>query len=118
MREKKNHILNDNSFIVIESAVLLNENLKHSDKLLYGYIVAFSRITGYCYLSTKRLCELMGLKERQIRYCLSRLKKFNYITIDVIKNKRLITPSINKFISDREKKNKIDLYDYDWLNEE
>lgn len=108
-------------FIVLEYDVLDNENLTNTEKLLYGYIVALSQNDkGCCFISTNRLCELMKLKPRQLKYCLSTLKKYNYISIVIEKNKRYITPTINKFIEMRDKENKknIELFDYDWLNEE
>lgn len=108
-------------FIVLEYDVLDNENLTNTEKLLYGYIVALSQNDkGCCFISTNKLCELMKITPRQLRNCLSTLKKFNYICTSVIKNKRYITPTINKFIEMRENENKknIDLFDYDWLNDE
>lgn len=113
-------------FIVIEYDVLDNAELSNAEKLLYGYIVALSQNDqGYCYASTKKLCKLMGLKERQLLYCLATLKKFNYISCTVINNnRRIIKPTINSFIEQRTKDNdakiqskKLDLFDYDWLNE-
>ena len=108
-------------FIVLEYDVLDNENLTNTEKLLYGYIVALSQNDkGCCFASNQILCELLKLKPRQLKYCLATLKKYNYISTNIIKNKRYITPTINKFIEMRDKENKknIDLFDYDWLNEE
>lgn len=107
-------------YVVIEYEVLDNPNLTNTEKILYGYIVALSQNEkGCCFMKTSRLCEIMNLKERQLRYCLAKLKKFNYISLTVIKNKRYITPTINKFMSNREKENdKIQLIDYNWLDED
>ena len=108
-------------FIVLEYSVLENESLTNTEKLLYGYIVSLSQNDkGCCFASNEILCTLIGLKERQLKYCLSHLKKFNYISTSVIKGKRYITPTINKFLEDRDKENKkiiIDYEDYDWLGE-
>ena len=108
-------------FIVLEYDVLDNENLTNTEKLLYGYIVALSQNDkGYCFASTQALCELMRLKPRQLKYCLSNLKRYNYISIVIEKNKRYITPSINKFLQQRKEENsqKVDLFDYNWLEED
>lgn len=117
----------NSKFIVIEYDVLDNVELSHAEKILYGYIVALSQNEqGICFASTKKLCNLMGLKERQLLYCLATLKKFNYISTTVIQNnRRIIKPTINSFIEKRIKDNdekiknkKLDLFDYDWLDDE
>lgn len=117
----------NSKFIVIEYDVLDNAELSHAEKILYGYIVALSQNEqGICFASTKKLCQLMGLKERQLLYCLATLKKFNYISSTVIQNnRRIIKPTINKFLENRIKENderiqskKLDLIDYDWLDDE
>lgn len=107
-------------FIVLEYDVLDNENLTNTEKLLYGYIVALSQNDkGYCFASTQILCNLMKITPRHLKKCISNLKKYNYISTTIIKNKRYITPTINRFLQEREELNKknIDLFDYDWLND-
>ena len=64
--------------------------MKNTEKVLYGFIVALSKNKGYCYMKTENLCKLVNVKPRQLRRCLLKLKKFNYIATDVIKNKRII----------------------------
>lgn len=107
-------------YIVLEYSVLDNDEISNSAKLLYGYIVGLSQNDkGCCFATTKALCDLMNMKKRNLLYCLNELKKFNYISSTVIKNKRYITPTINKFMEIRDKavKNGIDLFDYDWLSD-
>ena len=106
-------------FIVIEYDVLDNDKLSNTEKIVYAYIVALSHDKGYCYSTNEYLCKLTKLKLRQLQYCLANLKRFNYISYSVIKNKRIITPTINSFIDYRESnnQNKEPMYDYDWLNE-
>lgn len=107
-------------YIVIESDVFLNSNLTNTEKILYGHIVALSQNDkGCCFMSTENLCKLMNIKKRQLNYSLAKLKSFNYISTLVIKNKRYITPTINKFLDNRKNENKEkEFFDYDWLNEE
>ena len=117
----------NNKFIVIETDVLECESLNNTDKILYGWIVALSQnnING-CHATTKTLCDLVGLKSRQIYYSISRLKKYNFISINKIqvddKIIRFLKPTIQEFIEIREKENKKvsknELIEYDWLNEE
>lgn len=111
----------DQRFIVIEYDILLNNNLSHSDKIVYGVISALSQSRGYCYSTNKHLCELVGIKTRQLNYCLARLKFYSYITVEFENGNRKIIPTIQKFIESRESNNKNQnkepMYDYDWLNE-
>ena len=67
-------------YVVIEYEILDNPNLTNTDKILYGYIVALSQNEhGYCFIKTSKLSEIMHLKERQLRYCLSKLTKFTFL---------------------------------------
>lgn len=108
-------------FIVIEYDILDNDKLSNTEKIVYAYIVALSHDRGYCYSNNEYLCKLTKLKKRQLQYCLANLKNFNYISTTVIKNKRIITPTINNFINNRdeenENKSKLNLIDYNWLED-
>lgn len=110
-------------FVVLEYDVLDCEELTNTEKLLYGYIVALSQNNkGCCFASNDVLCQMMNLSKSQLKRCLSTLKKYNFISSIIIKNKRYITPTINKFLEMRYKNNKnkdlTDLFDYNWLDEE
>lgn len=107
-------------YVVIEFDILNNEKLSNTEKILYGFItVLASNSPKGCFASTKYLCDLMKLKPRQLKNCLANLKKFNYITCRIVKNKRYIVPTINQFLDHREKTNEQQqqLFDYDWLND-
>lgn len=109
-------------FIPIDRDVLLNRELNSTDKIVYAIITVLA-INSYkgCYAKNKYICELIGINIRQLQYCLSKLKKFNYITIEIKEyNKRIIKPTINKFIENRENENETikDFVDYNWLEEE
>lgn len=114
----------NSKFIVIEWDVLECRDLTNTEKVLYGYIVALSQKNGYCFASNNILCDLVGIKKRQLIYCLLKLQKLNFILIkkEKIKDKsiRIIKPTINQFIEYRDKQNKKhkkELIDYDWLND-
>ena len=118
--------MNNSKFIIIEYDVLTTDYLNNTDKILYGYIVALSQNEyGTCFATTEYLCNLVGLKERQLYYSISKLKKYNFISIykEKINDKmtRSIKPTINQFIELRDKENKKisknELVEYDWLNE-
>lgn len=111
-------------FIVIEYDVLECKQLSNTEKVLYGYIVALSQKHGCCFASNNILCELVGIKKRQLIYCLLKLQKLNFILIKKEclneKTKRIIKPTINQFIEYRDKQNtkkEKELIEYDWLNE-
>lgn len=114
-------------FIVIEYDVLNNKELTSSEKILYGYILALSHNKdGFCYATTKKLAKYINTSERQVMRYLKDLNKFNYISTTVINNnRRIITPTIYEYIKERDKENyerikanKIDLFDYNWLEDE
>lgn len=108
--------------VPVEREVLENMELTNTEKILYSYIVLLSQNEkGCCFMGSTKLSELVGITKRHLRRCIARLKKFNYISCTVIKNKRYITPTINEFLESRSKANKvekIELFDYDWLNDE
>lgn len=112
--------INISKFIMIESDVLLNKNLSSTDKIVYGVISALTNNkTSECYANTKYLTKIIGIHDRQLRYCLKNLKKYNYINISIVNNnKRIITTKISQFVDDRTEDNKqLELFDYNWLEE-
>ena len=119
--------MQNTKFIVLEYDLLECESLNNTDKILYGFIVALSQnIYGSCFAATETLCQLVGLKERQFYYSLSKLRKYNFISIYYDKKDekktRFIKPTINQFIELRDKENKKisknELVEFDWLNGE
>ena len=108
------------NFIQIEADILLNKDLNNTDKVLYGWISALTNNrNNECFANTKYLMKIMNLKERQIRRSLIKLKKYDYIDIEIkSNNKRVITTKLNKFLDQRTKNNKqTQLYDYNWLDD-
>ena len=105
-------------FFSVERDVLKNNNLTNTDKLLYIHIVALSnnKDSG-CFANNDCLCNLLNIKTRQLYYSLKKLKNFRYIKLIKLGGIRFIIPTINDFVNNRESENKIDLVDYDWLNE-
>lgn len=114
--------INIPNFIAIESDLLLDKNLSSTDKIAYAIICALSNNRDCaCYATNKYICKLLHIKERQLRNCLNHLKQCNYVIITFIKNKRLIKPTINKFLENRKNANNqtqefFEFFDYDWLN--
>ena len=110
-------------YINIESSLFLNKHLTNTDRVLYGWILALSaNEDNHCFAHTDYLCRLIGIKERQLRKCLIKLKEQNYIMISHEKGKRFLKPRIYYLMEERDKEN-IDndkpliLYDYNWLED-
>lgn len=108
------------AFVAIESDVLLDKSLTNTDKIVYGVIGALSN-NKYCacYATNEYICQLVNVEKRQLKYCLKNLKKYNYIIVEITKNKRLIKPTVNRFLQERRHSNNNtndDVFYYDWLN--
>lgn len=111
-------------YTILEADVILDKNLSSTEKILYSLICLFSNNKkGYCFKTNNELMEIMKLKHRQFYYCITSLKKYNYIIIKKNNNRTYIMPVINKIYveaerkrQERKEKNK-DIYNYDWLNE-
>ena len=112
---------NISNFIVIESQILFDMRLSNTEKILYSYISALTNNkSSSCFATTDYLSKTAGIKSRQLKYCLQKLIKLNYITIEIKNgNKRIIRTVLSKFIEDRSEEAKhTELFDYNWLGEE
>lgn len=126
--ERDNMNENIPAFVIIESDLLLDDNLTNTDKILYGIICALStNKESACFAHSDYICKLAQLKPRQLRYCLQKLRKYNYVSIEFKNNRRFIKPVINKFLQNRNRVNqeaskyadsKEDILDYNWLDED
>jgi len=106
-------------FAMIPSEILENQELSDGAKLVYARISSLCGIEGYCYASNKYLSGLFKEKdERQVRRYIRELKEKNYVEV-VIKNsnKRIIKlPKLS--IPQRKTNEKIDIPDYNWLEDD
>lgn len=108
-------------YTILESNVILDKNLSSTEKILYSLICLFSNNKkGYCFKSNNELMEIMNLKHRQFYYCITSLKKYNYIIIKKVNTRTYIMPVINKIYIEAEQKRqerRKNMFDYDWLND-
>ena len=114
------NIMNEQSYYsIVENDIL--EDIRVSDKELRIYINISNysnNKNGYCYLTYSRLCEICRIKKRYFIICINNLCKYGYITKIKKTNRTYLMPTLNKTIALRKYKNlKINLVDYDWLNE-
>lgn len=103
-----------------EAKILNEEDLNSSEKLLYITISALSYKTGFCYATNKYLAEQLNITERYIQIAIQKLKEKKYIYVQWINgNKRLIKTYLDVCIDNKQNiSRQLDLFDYDWLNEE
>lgn len=113
-------------YFIVDSRVLQDENLSPFDMVLYTLICGLSNNSkNGCYSSNRYLSEFLNVSIRSVQASLTRLKKFGYISVTLKNNNtRFIKTVFNLAIDFREKKlkeisqrKKIDIIDFDWLNE-
>ena len=111
-----NYFNNIPNFIIIEKDILIDKRLSDKEKIVYSIICSLSNnIQKSCYANNKYLCNLSNIKKRQLQNILLHLKELNYIVINENNQKRIITPTINRFLKER---NNFNLDDYtNWLDE-
>lgn len=118
------NINNIPNFIIIEKDILIDSRLSDKEKIVYSLICSLSNNKNKsCFANNKYICNLSNIKIRQLQNILNHLKELKYIIIHKKNNKRIITPTINKFLNERNNfnfdDNFDDLFDYDnnWIDE-
>lgn len=114
------------AWVALEADVLLCNKLNNTEKVLYAFISALSNnAQKKCFATNKYLSIVLGISEREIQYCLVKLKQLKLINTEIDNNnKRSITTTVNAFLEYRKAKirdlntKSKELMDYDWLNEE
>jgi len=71
----KNHSM----FAVIPAAILFDERLTPTEKLLFAVISSLARADGYCRASNGYIGRSLNLKERQTRALIDKLEKCGFI---------------------------------------
>lgn len=113
-------------YFIVDSRVLRDENLSAFDVVLYSLLCGLANNSkNGCYSSNQYLSEFLNVSIRSVKYSLTRLKKFGYISVTLKNNNtRYIKTIFNLAIDFREKKlkelsqrKKIDIINFDWLNE-
>lgn len=109
-------------WVSIEADILVSNDLTSTEKVLYALISALSNNDKKkCFATNKYLGSVLDIKERNVQYCLKKLKDLKLIDIHFENNKRTITTTVNSFIDYRHKKvhnsEKNIIFDYDWLND-
>ena len=114
------------AWVALEADVLICNKINNTEKVLYAFISALSNNSDkQCFATNKYFSIVLGIGEREVQYCLSKLKKLNLIRIELKENsKRTITTTVNAFLEYRKEKTEElkeinnEILEYDWLNEE
>mgnify|MGYP001063077557 CR=1 FL=1 len=85
--EEKNNQLKKSFWAFIPSITLEDKNLSSTAKLILAEIYALSDQNGVCYPSNKHFSELLGISEIQVSRCINQLKRENWISIEILKEK-------------------------------
>lgn len=108
-------------YIKLYNYILKDSRLNSNDKLVYSYVNNLNETNTLCFISNNVLSEHLGISKRTIQSSINKL-----IELDLIKKRyykkglktiRILETTTIK-INDIEKENKIELYDYDWLNDD
>ena len=75
-------------FAVIPSNVRYCEELKFSERLLYGEITALAGKEGYCFAKNKYFADLYHVIPGTISRWISHLENLGFVKVDIIKDKR------------------------------
>lgn len=103
------------NFIIIPKNVYFDKRLNFSDKIMFGIITALSNNDkNACFCSNRYFINITNLTDRQIRNCLSNLKKYGYIKINFDMNKRYIRTYVDETLYKHNQQ--VELFDYDWIN--
>lgn len=85
------------AFITIPNAILQDNDLSHTEMILYGYILSLSHNKDkYCFATNKVLGEYLNRSPKTITPSLSKLKKKGYIEIEEWPLRKIIPLLKNK----------------------
>lgn len=73
-------------YAVIPATVRYDNNLKASEKLLYGEVTSLANKFGYCFASNRYFANLYNVTTHTVSQWFSRLEKLGYLRIELIKD--------------------------------
>ena len=75
-----------NYYAIIPATVRYDNNLKSTEKLLYGEITTLANKNGYCYAQNKYFADLYNVTAVSVSRWISHLQELGYIKTEVIRN--------------------------------
>lgn len=115
-------IENKDFYIKLYNHILKDSRLNSNDKIIYSYINNLNETNDLCYISNNKLSEELGISTKTIQSSINKMVNFNLLKKRYIK-KGLKTFRILENINTNFKNNlndnkhKLELFDYDWLND-
>lgn len=89
-----------NYYVIIPATVRYDNNLKSTEKLLYGEITTLANKNGYCYAQNKYFADLYNVTAVSVSRWISHLQELGYIKTEVIRNENKEIVSRNIYIVD------------------
>ncbi len=89
-----------NYYAIIPASVRYDNNLKSTEKLLYGEITALANKNGFCYAQNKYFADLYNVTIISISRWISHLQELGYIKTEIIRNENKEIISRNIYIVD------------------
>lgn len=75
-------------YIKIPEIIVMDKNLSHLSKLIFGRILSYYQINNVCFVSNKTLAKYFNVDIRTIQRCINQLYKNEYILINPNDNLR------------------------------
>ena len=76
--------------ILIDDSIVASDLINSTDKLVYGVIKSLANNIGYCYASNDYIGKKVNLSKRTITDSIKKLKKANYIRVEIVNYQRRI----------------------------
>ena len=120
--------MRENYYTKLYHNILEEKSLNLCEKVIYSIIDSYCQAYDICFISNKKLASTINVSELTIKRAIKHLKDKHYISTWKLKkdNKQYRAITTNKSIFEdknelnkfkREIHKKIELFDYDWLNE-
>lgn len=119
--------MNINNYYKIYNKILKDKNLTSNDKIIFSLISNLSELKGFCWASNDSISNTTGISVRSVQNSINKLIRLKYI----IKWKKKKGTIIQRFLTTNdsimqynnnlneliENSSKIELFDYNWLED-
>ena len=88
-------------YAVIPATVRYNNDLKASEKLLYGEVTSLANKFGYCFATNRYFANLYNVTTHTVSQWFSHLEKLGYLHIELVKDKTNVITERRIYIIDK-----------------